>query len=96
MLTKRCDILTKLVDRDEDARRAIRQRIDVLDEQYAFIRTHLFWVRDAEPLGPSTLGLARAEALRLASALLRLGLEPGVPRSGGGSPGNSCWRRRSP
>ena len=65
----------------------ILRRIKTLDEQYAFVRTHIFWVRDAEPLGVATIAHARDESIRAAKAVVKLGLETGD---------GSLWNRPSP
>ena len=75
-LLNRCrDVLQSLAQRTEDTQTQILRRIQILDEQYAFIRTHIFWVRDAEPVGPATLGHARNEAVRGVRALAKLTAE---------------------
>ncbi len=75
-LLNRCrNVLQKLAQRLDDTQTQILRRIRLLDEQYAFIRTHIFWVRDVEPVGPSTLAHARDEAVRAARALFKLALE---------------------
>ncbi len=72
-LLNRCrDVLQNLAQRAEDTQSQILRRIKILDEQYAFIRTHIFWVRDAEPVGPATLAHARDEAVRAVRALGKL------------------------
>ena len=53
------------------------RRIETLDQQYAFIRTHIFWIRDAEPLGAATVAHARDDSIRTARALVRLAIEAG-------------------
>ena len=77
-LLSRCrDVLQKLAQRSDDTQTQILRRIRLLDEQYAFIRTHIFWVRDAEPVGPATLAHARDEAIRAVKALVKLAAELG-------------------
>ena len=97
LLTKRCDILTKLVDRDEDA----RLRDPPADRRPGrAIRVHphppvLGPRRRADrPLDPGP-GPRRRAASRLGPAATRAGAGR-PPALGGGSPGNSSWRRRSP
>jgi hypothetical protein len=72
LLNRRCNILQKLAVRAEETHTAVLRRIRLLDQQNAFIRTHIFWVRDAEPMGKSTLIRARGEAGRLIRALVGL------------------------
>ena len=72
-LLNRChDVLQLLAQRTEDTQTQILRRIAKIDEQYAFIRTHIFWVRDAEPVGPATFDHAGDESVRLVRALMKL------------------------
>jgi potassium efflux system protein len=87
LLNRRRDILRKLASRAEDTNKYVVKRIDMLDQQYAFIRTHIFWIRDAEPLGASTLAHARDDSIRLTSALAALAIETGD---------RTLWGRTSP
>ena len=75
LLNRRRNVLQKLARRAEDAHNQVLRRIETLDEQYAFIRTHIFWIRDAEPLGAATLAHARDDSIRTARALVRLAME---------------------
>jgi potassium efflux system protein len=86
LLNRRRDILRKLATRAEDTNKYVLKRIEMLDQQYAFIRTHIFWIRDAEPLGLSTLAHARDDSIRLANALVAMTLETGD---------RTLWRRTS-
>jgi len=76
LLVRRKDVLEKLLERAEKTHAQVERRLKILDAQYAFIRTRLFWVRDAEPICETTPAQARRDAARLASALARLGAEP--------------------
>ncbi len=87
LLNRRRDILRKLATRSEDIHNYVLNRIDMLDQQYAFIRTHIFWIRDAEPLGAATLAHSRDDALRLFNALVALAMETGD---------RNLWGRISP
>ena len=53
------------------------RRLRVLEEEYGFIRTHIFWVRDQEPIGLATVPQAGHELKRLAKGLLKLAEEAG-------------------
>ncbi len=75
LLIRRKEVLERLLERAEKIHAQVARRLRILDEQYAFIRTHIFWVRDSEPLGESTLVQARRDAARLASAVVKLGAE---------------------
>jgi len=76
LLNRRRNVLQKLASRAEETQKQVARRLDTLDQQYAFIRTHIFWVRDAEPLGAATVAHARDESIRTARALAHLALEP--------------------
>ncbi len=75
LLNRRRNVLQKLARRAEDAHNQVLRRLQTLDEQYAFIRTHIFWIRDAEPVGPATVAHARDDSIRAAKALVHLALE---------------------
>jgi hypothetical protein len=77
LLNRRRNVLQKLARRAEDAHNQVVRRIQTLDEQYAFIRTHIFWIRDAEPVGAATIARARDESIRAARAAVHLALEAG-------------------
>ena len=72
LLGRRRVVLQKLAVRAEATQTAIHRRIAILDEENAFIRTHIFWVRDAEPIGKATLIRAKGESVRVARALAGL------------------------
>ena len=77
LLNRRRDVLRNLARRAEEAHACVLKRIETLDLQYAFIRTHIFWIRDAEPLGATTLAHARDDSMRTARALVHLAMEAG-------------------
>jgi potassium efflux system protein len=77
LLNRRRDVLRNLASRAEEAHTCVLKRIETLDLQYAFIRTHIFWIRDAEPLGATTLAHARDDSVRTAKALVHLAMEAG-------------------
>jgi len=74
-------ILTKLVARASETLEQVTRRLRVLDEEYGFIRTHIFWVRDQEPLGPATVQRLGRELKRLVKGLLTLAEEATDRRS---------------
>jgi hypothetical protein len=76
LLNRRRIVLQKLASRAEETHRQVARRIDILDKEYNFIRAHIFWIRDAEPLGVATVAHARDESIRTARALVRLAIEP--------------------
>ncbi|WP_435005314.1 hypothetical protein P12x_003210 [Tundrisphaera lichenicola] len=75
LLNRKRDVLQMLARRAEETHKQVSRRIDTLDQEYAFIRTHIFWIRDAEPLGVAIVAHARDEAIRTARSMVRLGLE---------------------
>ena len=87
LLNRRRNVLQKLAERSEAAHALVVRRLATLDEQYAFIRTHIFWVRDAEPVGISTFAHARDDAFRAARNLAKLAL---------GAEGRGRWGHPSP
>ena len=87
LLNRVHEVLQILAQRTEDTQTQILRRIAKIDEQYAFIRTHIFWVRDAEPVGPATLDHAGDESVRLIRALVKLCCEIGD---------GSLWGRVAP
>jgi hypothetical protein len=76
LLNRRKNVLQKLASRAEETHKQVARRIAILDKEYTFIRAHIFWIRDAEPLGVATVAHARDEAIRTARALVRLAIEP--------------------
>jgi hypothetical protein len=75
-LAARKAILELLLNRALETHSEICRRIRILDEQYAFVRTNIFWVRDSEPIGEATFPQARSEARRILGAGVRLAAEP--------------------
>jgi potassium efflux system protein len=72
VLVRQKAILTKLVARASETLEQVTRRLRALDEEYGFIRTHIFWVRDQEPLGLATAQRLGRELKRLAKGLLTL------------------------
>jgi hypothetical protein len=81
VLVRQKVILTKLVARASETLKQVTRRLRVLDEEYGFIRTHIFWVRDQEPLGLATIQRLGRELKRLAKGLLTLAEESSDRRS---------------
>jgi potassium efflux system protein len=75
LLIRQRTALSKLVARASETLAQVTRRLKVLEDEYGFIRTHIFWVRDQEPIGLSTLKQSGREVKRLARALLKLGEE---------------------
>jgi potassium efflux system protein len=79
--------LEKLAQRAELTHQEIERRLASLEQQYGFIRTHIFWVRDQEPIGAVTLLQCQGELAilgRLSVPLVREACDP------------SLWGRVSP
>ncbi len=53
----------------------VTRRLHLLEEEYGFIRTHIFWVRDQEPLGLATVQQLGRELKRLVKGALTLAEE---------------------
>ncbi len=85
LLNRRRRVLQDLAVRSETTHELVLARLATLDKQYAFIRTHIFWVRDADPVGISTVAHARDDAIRAARASARIVLE-GADRGRWGHP----------
>jgi potassium efflux system protein len=79
--------LEKLAARAEQTHEEIIRRLKTLDDQYGFIRTHIFWVRDQEPMGVATLAQCRREFALLGRSLFALMQE---------ASDRSLWGRVSP
>lgn len=76
VLEKRKIVVMSLEERTEKTRQEILRRVRVLDAQYAFVRTHLFWVRDSQPIGTDAIDRLRVEASDLGRTLLQIAAEP--------------------
>ncbi|WP_435017096.1 hypothetical protein TA3x_004687 [Tundrisphaera sp. TA3] len=72
LLNRRRDVLQKLAIRAEAIHTSVKRRIRILDQQNAFIQTHIFWVRDVEPIGRATFSRARGETARIIRATASL------------------------
>jgi potassium efflux system protein len=75
LLERRRSALEKLASRAEQTHDQVQRRLRILDDHFGFIRTNLFWVRDEEPIGATTLTQAQKELTQLARGLLRLGAD---------------------
>jgi potassium efflux system protein len=75
LLSRRREALEKLALRAEATHEQVLRRLRILDDHFGFIRTHMFWVRDEEPVGPAALAQAERELHRVGRAGLRIGSE---------------------
>ena len=84
LLKRQKAALTGLVTRAAQTLEQVTRRLRVLEEEYGFIRTHIFWVRDQEPIGLATAPQAGHELKRLVKGLIKLAEEAGNPAFWGG------------
>jgi hypothetical protein len=75
LLLRQRAALTKLVARASETMEQVTRRLRVLEDEYGFIRTHIFWVRDQEPIGLATVTQAGRELKRLVKGLIKLAQE---------------------
>src|SRR5262249_33573449 len=83
LLTRRRASLEELAARAERAHEQVQRRLRILDEHYGFIRTHIFWVRDQEPVGAATALQAPRERTQPGRSPARLAEEFGDARAWG-------------
>ena len=72
LLLRRQRALEKLSEAASHTHVQVSRRLRILDQEYGFIRTTIFWVRDQEPIGPLTLKQGAREFNGLINGLLRL------------------------
>jgi potassium efflux system protein len=77
LLARRKAALGGLVTRAAQTHEQVMRRLHILEDEYGFIRTHIFWVRDQEPIGVQTVAQAGREFRRLVKGLLKLVEEAG-------------------
>jgi len=75
LLVRHRDVLEKLCERASQTHQQVVRRLAILDEEYGFIRTHIFWVRDQEPLGLGALAQGVREIQQLVKGGFRLAQE---------------------
>jgi potassium efflux system protein len=75
ILVRRRDALKALASRAAETLKEVKSRLAVLDDEYGFIRTSIFWVRDQDPIGPESVGQGGREVARLGKAIFRLAEE---------------------
>ena len=80
LMARRRAALERLTDLTAQTLDQVARRLAILDEEYGFIRTHIFWVRDQEPIGLTTLSQGARELQHLATALGRLVQETAQPK----------------
>ena len=72
LLVRRREALKKLAARAEETHEEVLRRVRILDDHFGYIRTHLFWVRDDEPIGAATMEDAERELWQVSRASLKL------------------------
>ncbi len=84
LLVRRRTVLEHLTDGTAQTLDQIARRLAILDEEYGFIRTHIFWVRDQEPIGRHDYagGAGRPACVK---ALMRLAQESAASAAGAGA-----------
>jgi potassium efflux system protein len=80
LLVRHHDALEKLCERASQTHQQVVRRLAILDEEYGFIRTHIFWVRDQEPFGLWVLSHGGREIQQLIKGCLRLAQECAKPQ----------------
>jgi potassium efflux system protein len=75
LLSRQKAALTGLVSRAAQTLEQVTRRLNVLEDEYGFIRTHIFWVRDQEPMGLQTVLQCGRELRRLAKGMVKLAQE---------------------
>jgi hypothetical protein len=79
ILVRRQKALEKLAQQASNTHQQIARRLSILDQEYGFIRTQIFWVRDQDPIAAATFVQAAREFNYLLKALLKLVAETGKP-----------------
>jgi potassium efflux system protein len=72
LLMRQRAALTKLVARAAETLEQVNRRLHVLEDEYGFIRTNIFWVRDREPIGQASVSRTGHELRLLAKGLIKL------------------------
>jgi hypothetical protein len=83
LLRRRQRALEKLSEAASHTLAQVNRRLGILDQEYGFIRTNIFWVRDREPIGLLTLTQGAREFNMLVRGLVRLVREVVNPKQWG-------------
>ena len=75
ILFRRRDVLEELSKRSSRTLQEIARRLSILDQEYGFIRTQIFWVRDQDPVAFGTFWQGAREVNMLLKTGLRLAQE---------------------
>ncbi len=79
ILVRRQKALEKLAERESRTLQQVARRLTILDQEYGFIRTQIFWVRDQDPIAGSTFWQGAREFNSLLKSVLRLAQETMKP-----------------
>ena len=79
ILVRRQKTLEKLAEQASKTHQQIARRLTILDQEYGFIRTQIFWVRDQDPVSAGTFVKGASEFNYLLKALLKLAAETMKP-----------------
>jgi hypothetical protein len=79
ILERRRKALEKLSERASHTLQQVVRRLGILDQEYGFIRTVIFWVRDQEPIALGTMWIGAREFNSVIKALLHLARESMKP-----------------
>jgi potassium efflux system protein len=80
LLVRRRKALARLTDVTAQTLDQVVRRLHALDEEYGFIRTHIFWVRDQEPIGLNTLGQGSRDVEHVVKGMVQLAQETSKDR----------------
>jgi hypothetical protein len=72
ILVRRQKALEKLAERSSHTLQQIARRLTILDQEYGFIRTQIFWVRDQDPIAAGTFLQGAREFNHLLKEILKL------------------------
>jgi potassium efflux system protein len=79
LLVRRRNALEKLSVRAAHTLQQVTRRLNILEQEYGFIRTSIFWVRDQDTIGRQTITQAAREFSTLIRGLARLVKETTKP-----------------
>ena len=79
ILERRRVALERLTERAAHTLQQVVRRLGILDQEYGFIRTVIFWVRDQEPIALGTMWIGAREFNSVIKALLQLAQESMKP-----------------
>jgi potassium efflux system protein len=75
LLNRRKKALERIASRAQETHEQVLRHLQVLDDHFGFVRTHIFWVRDEQPINETTLPQARRELSQIGRAVVRTASE---------------------